>query len=221
VELAERVVSLLRTGGWVMWPLLLLSLASVTLTFERTAFWLSTHRPRRLRRIESVMSLARAGKLSVAASRAEADGSVYGRYMRALLDHAVSRPREAASMAESYAHEQAERLRPPIERFGSTMATIVTAAPMLGILGTVTGIIRSFRLLGDEGVVTDPTTVAAGIGEALFTTAFGLIIALVTIFPHAAFRAQSERCLSRFEVIAATIVGATRRQNAETDAGGE
>ncbi|MEM7622209.1 MAG: MotA/TolQ/ExbB proton channel family protein, partial [Planctomycetota bacterium] len=91
--------------------------------------------------------------------------------------------------------------------------TIITAAPMLGILGTVTGIIRSFSLLGGEAAVTDPAAIAAGIGEALFTTAFGLTVALITLFPHAAFRSQADRCLARFEVLASTVIESTSRRS--------
>ncbi len=90
------------------------------------------------------------------------------------------------------------------------MSTIITAAPLLGILGTVIGIIRSFRILGapSEGQLTDPSAVSAGIAEALLTTALGLIVALVTLFPYMIFRANMERALGRLEsVIAAAQQG--------------
>ena len=80
-----------------------------------------------------------------------------------------------------------------------------TAAPMLGILGTVTGIIRSFNLLSAEQIVTDPAASAGGIAEARFTTAVGLVVALITLFPHAIFRSQADRALTRRELIAAAM----------------
>jgi biopolymer transport protein ExbB len=76
---------------------------------------------------------------------------------------------------------------------------------MLGILGTVTGIISSFELLGTGGGVTDPTAVAGGVAEALLTTAFGLLVALMTLFPYVWSRGQSERCLGRLEALVAAV----------------
>ncbi|MAY73493.1 MAG: hypothetical protein CMJ31_01995 [Phycisphaerae bacterium] len=215
MELIERILDLIRAGGWVMWPLLALSLASIALTVERMAFWATTHNAGRIERLGTVTELVRAGDLPSAAAKVAHDRSVYGRYLLAIIARAQRTRPDGAPMQESYAHEPAELVRPAIERFGATMATIITAAPMLGILGTVTGIIRSFRLLDDAGAVTDPAAVAAGIGEALFTTAFGLIVALITLFPHAVFRAHADRCLARLEVLAATVVEATGGQRRE------
>ena len=91
------------------------------------------------------------------------------------------------------------------------LSTIITAAPLLGILGTVMGIIQSFRLLGEQAVLTDPSDVAGGIAAALLTTALGLIIALVTLFPYMLFRGWSSRTIGRLEaLIAAAQQGITR-----------
>jgi biopolymer transport protein ExbB len=72
---------------------------------------------------------------------------------------------------------------------------------MLGILGTVTGIIHSFELLGGNQSIIDPNDVSGGIAEALITTAAGLIIALGALFPLMIFRSQADRSLGRFEAI--------------------
>ncbi len=98
-----------------------------------------------------------------------------------------------------------ESLRPSIERFAPTLGTIIAAAPLLGILGTVTGIIQSFDLLGEASTVSDPTVVAGGIAEALYTTAFGLCIALITLFPHVYFKSRADRALGRLEILAGAI----------------
>jgi len=199
--------SLFEAGGWVMYPLAVLSLVSVALTVERAMFWIGTNSKSHARTIRRGTKAMRRGDLSAATSAVGRDGSVYGRYATALLDEAQSGEGAGKGRVdESFALERAEALRPIIERFATTHATIITAAPMLGILGTVMGIIGSFRLLNAQQVVTDPAAVAGGIAEALFTTAFGLIVALVTLFPHAVFRAQADRCLSRLELIAASMI---------------
>ena len=66
----------------------------------------------------------------------------------------------------------------------TVVSTIITAEPMLGILGTVTGIIRTFSSLGSSTGITDPLAASAGIGEALITTAAGLVACLALIFPY-------------------------------------
>ena len=66
----------------------------------------------------------------------------------------------------------------------SIVSTIITAEPMLGILGTVTGIIRTFSALDGAGGVTNPLSATAGIGEALITTAGGLVASLLLLFPY-------------------------------------
>ena len=96
-----------------------------------------------------------------------------------------------------------------IPKWGASVR-VRTAAPMLGILGTVTGIIRSFAAVGAQAAggagaegPTDPTLVADGIAQALYTTAFGLLIAIVTLFPYVIFRARIDRALGRLELLAA------------------
>ena len=94
------------------------------------------------------------------------------------------------------------------------LSTIITAAPLIGILGTVLGIIDSFQLLSAAGSdpISDPTQVAGGIAKALITTAFGLIVSAFTLFPYALTRASASRCIGRLESIgAAAIQGASKK----------
>jgi len=108
-----------------------------------------------------------------------------------------------SSASDAAALQAVESQRPRLTRFMPTLGTIITAAPMLGILGTVTGIISAFRVLSDQQAVTDPTAVAGGIAEALLTTVAGLAVALVVLFPFNAFRAQIERAMGRLEALLA------------------
>lgn len=214
---ATSLQSIFVSGGWVMWPLLALSVISVALSVERVVFWLGTHRPGRRRWLASLAeALRRADNSSVRAMCAR-DGSVYGAVARGLLDR---------EHVEAAIVEFVEQERPRIERFSTTLSTIITASPLLGILGTVTGIIGSFRLLGGgangAAPVTDPSAVASGIAEALITTAFGLVVALVTLFPYVAFRASINRCLGRIEALGSSAMeGRDRaaRQRRESAAG--
>lgn len=99
-----------------------------------------------------------------------------------------------------------------------TLSTIITVAPMLGILGTVLGIISSFELLSDQATTADPRSVSQGIAEALITTAVGLVIAIFTLFPYNSLRAQVNRTLSAIESLTwAAVAGGGEEDRPKAD----
>ena len=194
-EEAIRDLSMLvDRGGYVMIPLLILSIISVSLILERCWFWYSVEGLDSMRRLEQLNAVLRDGDLEAGKKIANQDASPYGAVAKSLLDIGAS---------DAVAMEAVESQRPRIDRFMVALSTIITAAPLLGILGTVLGIIQSFRLLGDQAVLTDPSDVAGGIAAALLTTALGLIIALVTLFPYMLFKGWSTRALGRLEALIA------------------
>ena len=182
---------LMARGGPVMWPLLALSVLAVAMLFERLWFWSRTNYPGRLKKLAQLTRLLRAGEARAAAALIEHDRTVYGMLTRALLIRGAG---------DAEAAQAVELQRGRIERFMPTLSTVITVAPMLGILGTVTGIISSFNILADE-TTTDPRAVSQGIAEALLTTVAGLVIAIVVLFPYNALRAQVDRTLSRMEAM--------------------
>jgi len=203
----QSVRDLFAAGGWAMWPLLALSLLGAALSVERLLFWITTDRPGRRRFLQQLTSRLRSGDAPGARALIARDGSVYARVAEGLLDRT---PSDAAAL------ELVESVRPVIDRFTTTLSTIITAAPLLGILGTVTGIIESFQLLGASGSesavnVADPAQVASGIAEALVTTAFGLLVATAVLFPFAWARGAAERCLGRLETLAAAAMQGRER----------
>jgi biopolymer transport protein ExbB len=197
----EQALTIFRAGGWVMYPLLALSVLAVTLVVERSLWWsMNLGTGKRFALYVADLAGGSAG-LRRAAERARKDRTPLGAIIR-ILAASDAPPSDGAALAAI------ESLRPPIERSSAALGVIIAAAPLLGILGTVTGIIQSFDLLGNAQSVTDPVGVAGGIAEALYTTAFGLTIALIAVFPHAFFRAKSERMLARLESLAAAVVDA-------------
>ena len=193
-EAIRDLLMLVDRGGYVMIPLLILSIVSVSLIFERCWFWYSVEGRDSMRRLEQLNAVLRDGDLEAGKKIANQDASPYGAVAKSLLDIGAS---------DAVAMEAVESQRPRIDRFMVALSTIITAAPLLGILGTVLGIIQSFRLLGDQAVLTDPSDVAGGIAAALLTTALGLIIALVTLFPYMLFKGWSTRALGRLEALIA------------------
>jgi biopolymer transport protein ExbB len=203
VEFGDHVAMLVDRGGYIMVPLLALSVIGLMLIFERIWFWGVTHRPARMQMLGRLNDALRRGQREVAEALVSGDESPYGRVATELLSKGPS---------DAVAVEAVETQRPRVDRFMVSLSTIVTAAPLLGILGTVVGIIQSFRLLGEQNTLTDPREVAGGIAAALLTTALGLIVALLTLFPYMAFRSQAGRALGRMEsIIAAAQQGAEYR----------
>jgi len=188
-----------------MWPLGLLSLLAVTLIFERCWFWLSTSSGARRRRLDEIGRCLRAGQRPRAEHLAAVDTSVYGDLLQQLMAEGAGEASVSAGL---------ETQRPRLERFMPTLGTIITAAPMLGILGTVTGIIRAFNVLSDKAL-TDPAEIAGPIAEALLTTVAGLVVALVVLFPYNAFRAQIDRTVGRMHA----LVAAVRESRGEDESG--
>lgn len=180
-----------KAGGPVMWPLLLCSLISLTVIVERCIFLWRFDLARDTEGIEFLLEYCRQGKdVSVDPGRSIRKGAVFRMLQSGLAHWEFSSTRAM----ESVALEELKKMR----RGLGVLDTIITAAPMLGILGTVTGIITSFDMLAQVGV-EDPQAVVAGISEALLTTAAGLIISLATVFPFNYFNSRVENAQDVFE----------------------
>lgn len=191
---SDQVAMLIQRGGYVMVPLLALSVISLALSIERAWFWATTHRPGRVRYLGRLNDALRRGRRDAAGALVADDRSPFGRVAAALLRRGST---------DAVAVEAVEEQRPRLDRFMVTLSTIITAAPLLGILGTVVGIIESFRILGQQSTLTDPREVAGGIATALLTTALGLVVALMTLFPYMVFKSHVDRALGRLESVVA------------------
>lgn len=185
--------TVLERGGPLMWPLLFLSVVAVMLVLERAWFWMAAHRPARSRGFSALMVALRT-RSGDAATLAAREGGLYGTVAGRILQNGAG---------EGSALEAVEAIRPRIDRSMNLLSTIITAAPLIGILGTVVGIIQSFDLLGSADATRDPSAVAAGIATALLSTAAGLVVALIALFPYMLYRGQVERALSRLDALVA------------------
>jgi biopolymer transport protein ExbB len=175
---------LLESGGIVTIPLLLCSLVSVTLIAERLFFWLRLNRGQR-RLIAQVLMLYRDDPAqAIALLRQNKRLPICRIYLEA-----ISLP-EASHEEFVLALETAAKAEIPIlKRFDTVFETIIALAPLLGLLGTVLGLMASFSALqiGDVGS-TQTVGVTAGISEALISTAIGLVIAIFTLLFANSFR---------------------------------
>lgn len=206
----ETITTLTARGGPIMIPLFGLSFVAITLATERALFWLSLSRVFSNRDVDTAAQALRHADPAALAKATPPQDSLPQRIISSI---------HSAEPHEALAVETAERFRPRIERFSTTLSTIITAAPLLGILGTVLGIIDAFDLVGSAQGAASVTDVASGIAQALITTAFGLIVALVTLFPYMVFRSLADRMLGSIELLVAahTAGAASRARNASSD----
>jgi biopolymer transport protein ExbB len=191
------MIDIFIKGGPVMYPLLGCSIIALTVILERALFWIreSVRADRRL--IERVLELCRKGDWG-AVKREVAHSRDF--VIRILVSGILHREFSMIKAMESSAAEEIKRMR----RYMNVLDTMITVAPLLGIFGTVIGIITSFELLGSTGI-EHPEAVTAGIAQALITTAAGLGIAILSVFPYNYFNTRVENAALTIEKYATSL----------------
>lgn len=180
-----------------MYPLLLCSLVSLTLVIERALFWIREEKRRDRRLLDELMTLVERNELEKARDLTVGTKDFVVRVMVCGIVHQAFSLRDALRMG---ADEEIARMR----RYLPILDTMITLSPLLGILGTVTGIISSFNLLGSVGI-EQPRMITAGIAQALITTAFGLLIAILSLLPYNYFLARVEKAALEMEKYGTTL----------------
>ncbi|MHC5002977.1 MAG: MotA/TolQ/ExbB proton channel family protein [Planctomycetota bacterium] len=181
----------INQGGPVMYPLLACSMAAVTIAIERLAFWWRIRRSRDTALVERMCELIGSGRYDEAEQISDGSVDPIARIFRFGLTHRHVSLEAALQMA---AGTEIRGMR----RYLKILDTIVTVAPLLGILGTVMGIIVSFDVIGG-GRIDNPVEVTGGIAEALLTTAVGLVVAIMALIPYNYFVAKMEDAISELE----------------------
>lgn len=172
-----------QRGGPIMWPLLVTSIVAMTVVIERAFFLARAAARRRPAEVERLFAQLENGDADAALRSSEGSPDYVVRAMRAGLAHG----RE--SLSNALLRSCALALR-PFNRGLSVLDTIITLAPLLGLLGTVTGMIRAFGVV--RGELDAPTAITGGIAEALIATAFGLGIAIISLLPFNYLNARLE-----------------------------
>ncbi|MCC5603228.1 MotA/TolQ/ExbB proton channel family protein [Nostoc favosum] len=185
-----EISNLFTAGGIVMWPLLAFSLLGVALIIERIIFWVRINN-RQNKVVREVLQLYRLDNVVSALDKLQKNADLpIARIFLAALELEEPTPEEFRLALESEA--QAEI--PLLKRSQNIFETIIGLAPLLGLLGTVLGLINSFASLniGDVGG-TKTTGVTSGISEALVSTASGLVVAIFTLLFANTFRGLYQR----------------------------
>ncbi len=176
------MLELLIAGGWVMWPILLCSAIAFSIVLER--FWTLRRKaviPPELG--DQVREWSRAAQLDPQHIEALRQTSPLGE----ILGEALANRHRSREIIKERVEDTGRHVIHKLERFLNSLGTIAAIAPLLGLLGTVVGMIRMFLAILSVGV-GDAGRLAGGIGEALISTAAGLIVAIPALMFYRYFR---------------------------------
>lgn len=179
-------MDLFHAGKEIMWPILLLSFVAITVIIERLLFIARENASREPEVVEKMLE---------AVERRDIDGALaIGRkskdFIAKILVYSLSN--RDYSLSNAFVRASGQEL----SRFQQGMATLdtcITAAPLLGLLGTVTGMMRTFGALGGGDVSAAASTITGGVAEALIATACGLAIAITGLLPYNYLNARAEQ----------------------------
>lgn len=192
-----------------MYPLLACSIIALTVIIERSLFWVIEGMRGNRALVDRILQLCQKGDWDgVKEKVAESKDFV----TRVLVTGILHRDFSMTKAMESAAAEEIKRMR----RYMAVLDTMITVAPLLGIFGTVLGIIMSFELLGASGI-EHPQAVTAGIAQALITTASGLGIAILSVFPYNYFNSRVENAVLTIEKYATSLEIVYEKLNGGSD----
>ena len=193
-------------GGPIMWPILIISIVALTVVLERCIWWGGRWFRRDPKRIEKVFTAIENGDTAEASRLSRGSRDPVLRMLWNGLNHQHSSLEAALQVAAGIEIKRAGR-------FLVVMDTLVTLAPLLGLLGTITGLIRSFSFLGNEELAVQAVT--GGIAEALIATACGLGIAIFALIPFNFFTSRVSNLEFELQTAATNLEVMLQAQTAE------
>ena len=194
----------LKFGGPMVYPLLALGVLALVIIFDRAVMYYRSLRipPAMLELVEtwgfSWSDLER--QLELAGPR-----NAYARFFRVNAENRT----KPAWWVESRAEDEAGSIEKALSRGLWVLETVVTAAPLMGLLGTITGMMQAFKVIGGSGLVA-PTQVTSGVAQALIATALGLLIALFALFGFNFFSRLQSQAMDQMERLGSKLVDHVR-----------
>ena len=180
------MLSIIQAAGWPIWPLLLCSVIALTLVIERMSS-LRVQRVTPPRLLDEVITVTRASLPASDVVDKLAANSALGRVLAGGLRAVIAEPRISENALRDAFEASGRATLHDLERYLNTLGTIAAAAPLLGLLGTVIGMIEIFGSQAPTGG-NNPALLAHGISVALYNTAFGLMIAIPSLMFYRFFR---------------------------------
>ncbi|MEY3628610.1 MAG: hypothetical protein RLY91_376 [Pseudomonadota bacterium] len=195
--------SIVIQAGWPIWLLILVSIAGLAIVIERSLS-LQSRRIAPPELTNQVLQMVRAQADQPEAIEKLRKSSPLGQILAELLSHRELPENERRMVVEDAGRDVAFQL----ERYLAALATVATIAPLLGLFGTVVGMIEIFAAYRPDG--SDPTELARGISIALYNTGFGILIAIPAVIAHRHFKSRVQTLLNQMEQSARRVAASLR-----------
>jgi biopolymer transport protein ExbB len=200
------VFSIIQAAGWPIWPLIACSVVALALIIERL-LQLRASRVAPATLIDEVMGVTRSSLPGNDVVVKLADNSVLGGVLAAGLHSVIAEPRITEPALRQSFENAGRKAVHGLERYLNALGTIAAAAPLLGLLGTVVGMIEIFGSQAPGGSTGgNPQALAHGISVALYNTAFGLIVAIPALMFYRYFRGRVDEFQLELELAAERMV---------------
>ncbi len=202
----QSIEDLFRRGGILMWPILVCSVVMIAFVFER---WVGLRHgrvfPASLH--DELLGLAHAGRLAEAQELCRTSHSEFAR----LVGGGLARAESGGFEMETGLEEEGGRVLYNLRSNCKPLSVVADVAPLLGLMGTVTGMIKAFDVVAKSNALGRTELLAEGISEALLTTAFGMAVAVPSVIAYHIFRSRADNLLREMEDAALEIVAAMRK----------
>jgi biopolymer transport protein ExbB len=196
----EQILSAIKLGGVMVYPLSLLSIVALALIFDKILFYQKlVQLPKKLLDLIETYNFSWS-ELELELSKLEPK-NIYGNFFTVILQN-KTRP---IWWLESRVADEAKLSEKKLNQSLWILETITTAAPLLGLLGTIIGMMGSFKLMG-ENTLVNPSGITGGVAEALIATAFGLGIAIFSLFAFNYFSRCQDQTLDELERLGSRII---------------
>lgn len=190
----------LKSGGIIVAPLSLLAIVAVAIMLEKAVlYW------RFARLSKDVLALVETYGFAWNDLEKILSGLSSSHYFKRFFDVVIANRHHPSWWTESRAADEAQLIEASLARRLWMLETIVTAAPLLGLVGTVIGMMDAFKIIGSEGVV-NPTGVTGGVAQALVATVVGLAIALVALFGFNYFSRMQSQTMDEMERLGTRLI---------------
>ncbi|MEA1899732.1 MAG: MotA/TolQ/ExbB proton channel family protein, partial [Thermodesulfobacteriota bacterium] len=203
----STLIDQLKNGGPIIWPILAIGLFALIIAIERTIFLKGVH-------ANTDRAMGKVNKLALEGKWKECDGIVKdkkGRPVYNVLKAGLGARAEERDTLESVLQEAILKELPRLERFLPMLNIMGAIAPLLGLLGTVTGMISTFHVITLYGT-GDPRMMSGGISEALVTTMLGLAVAIPIMLTHTFLSRRVEHIIGDIEEKAVALTNIIHRE---------
>ncbi len=205
----NAILATIKLGGYVMYPLFILAIIATILICDKILL-----RKRLAILPKTLLLLVETYGFKWPELEQELQKLDIGNYYRRFLEVILKNRQHVLWWLESRAADEARLIEKEINSGLWILETIITAAPLLGLLGTITGMMDAFKLIGAEGLV-NPSGITAGVAQALIATAFGLLIAILALFAFNYFSHLQNQIIEDLERLGSKTIDHLRLDNSK------